>query len=222
VCTNFTPTKNSSWVKTALGVELPIDYPIESYPGFTSPLVLKSHQTGRVACGLARFGLIPSWAKDDKIARHTYNARSETAAEKPSFRNAWRQRQIGLVLADNFYEPSYATGKAVRWKIELASGDPFGIACLWERWTDPKSGEMVVSFSMLTVNADVHPVMRQFHKPGDERRTPVIFAPELHDTWLSADPAQAAEMMTWVHMPELRAMAAPRTATGSSHEPFIA
>jgi putative SOS response-associated peptidase YedK len=109
--------------------------------------------------------LIPSWAKDDKISRHTYNARSETAAEKPSYRHAWRQSQVGLVLADNFYEPSYASGKAVRWKIELASGDPFGIACLWERWTDPASGELVVSFSMLTVNADAHPVMRQFHKP---------------------------------------------------------
>jgi len=221
VCTNFTPTKNSSWVKTTLGVDLPVDYPTESYPGFASPLVLKSHQTGRVACGLARFGLIPSWAKDDKISRHTYNARSETAAEKPSYRHAWRQSQVGLVLADNFYEPSYASGKAVRWKIELASGDPFGIASLWERWTDPASGELVVSFSMLTVNADAHPVMRQFHKPGDEKRTPVIIAPELHDAWLSANPDQAADMMTWDHMPELRAMPAPRSPTSSPHETFM-
>jgi len=174
-----------------------------------------------VACGLARFGLIPSWAKDDKISRHTYNARSETAADKPSYRHAWRQSQVGLVLADNFYEPSYASGKAVRWKIELASGDPFGIACLWERWTDPASGELVVSFSMLTVNADKHPVMNQFHKPGDEKRTPVIIAPELHDSLLSANPDQAADMMTWAHMPELRAMPAPRSPTGSPHETFM-
>jgi hypothetical protein len=64
---------------------------------------------------------------------------------------------------------------------------------------------------MLTVNADEHPVMRQFHKLGDEKRTPVIIAPELHDNWLSADSVQAANLMTWSHMPELRAMAAPRT-----------
>jgi putative SOS response-associated peptidase YedK len=100
------------------------------------------------------------------------------------------------VLVDNFYEPSYESGRAVRWKIELASGDPFGIACLWDRWTDPASGDLVVSFSMLTVNADQHPVM--------------IIAPELHDTWLSADSAKAAVLMTWSHMPELRAMPAPR------------
>ena len=127
----------------------------------------------------------------------------------PSYRTAWRQRQWGLVLVDDFYEPSYETGKAVRWKIQLACGDPFGIACLWDRWKDPVTGEWVVSFSMLTVNADAHPVMRQFHKPGDEKRTPVIIAPDLHDTWLSADIAQATRLLTWSHMPELVAMPAP-------------
>ena len=210
MCTNFTPTKRAQWVKEKLRVDLPADFPEESYPGFAAPIVVQSHQSGRIACGLAKFGLIPSWAKNDKIGRHTYNARSETAAEKPSYRAAWRQRQYGLVLVDNFYEPSYESGTAVRWRIELACGDPFGIACLWDRWTDPTSGELLVSFSMLTVNADAHPVMRQFHKPGDEKRTPVIITPELHATWLSADPAQAAELMTWSHMPDLRAMPAAR------------
>ena len=210
MCTNFTPTRRAPWVKDKLGVDLPADYPAESYPGFAAPLVVQSHRTARVACGLARFGLIPAWAQDEKIARHTYNARSETAAEKPSYRTPWKLRQWGLVLVDNFYEPSYATGKAVRWKIELASGEPFGIACLWDRWAHPETGEWVVSFSMLTVNADTHPVMCQFHKPGDEKRTPVIIAPALHAAWLSADHAQAAELMSWAHMPELRAEAAPR------------
>ncbi len=210
MCTNFTPTKRNQWVKKTLGVDLPSDYPEETYPGYVAPLVVKSRQSERVACGLARFGLIPGWAKDDKISRHTYNARSETVAEKPSYRTAWRQRQFGLVLVDNFYEPSYESGKAVRWKIELASSDPFGIACLWARWTDPASGELVVSFSMLTVNADEHPVMCQFHKPGDEKRTPVIIAPELHEAWLSADQAKASELMTWAHMPALSSRAAIR------------
>lgn len=210
MCTNFTPTKRAAWVTKEFNVELPKDFSEESYPGFAAPVVVKSHQTGRVACGLARFGLIPSWSKDEKISRHTYNARSETAAEKPSYRNAWRHRQFGLVLVDNFYEPCYESGRAVRWKIELASGDPFGIACLWDRWTDPATGELVVSFSMLTVNADDHPVMNQLHKPGDEKRTPVIISPDLHNSWLSADPAKAVELMKWTHMPEMKALAAPR------------
>ena len=117
-----------------------------------------------------------------------------------------------LVLCDNFYEPSYESGKAVRWKIESADQQPFGIACLWDRWTDPSSGELIVSFSMLTVNADEHPVMKQFHKPGDEKRTPVIISAEYHAAWLGAELDDAQAWMSWQHMPALVATASPRIA----------
>ena len=210
MCTNFTPTRNGQWVKAHFGVDLPADYPDEAYPGHVAPLVVKGHQTGRLACGLARFGLIPSWAKDQTIARHTHNARSETAAQKPSFKKAWHNRQYGLLLVDHFFEPSYVSGKAVRWKIERASGEPFGMACLWDRWADPASGEWVVSFAMLTVNADEHPVMRQFHKPGDEKRTPVVIDPQHHEAWLGANSQAASDWMNWTHMPELTAVASPK------------
>jgi putative SOS response-associated peptidase YedK len=204
MCTNYTPTRNGQWVKEHFGVDLPgADYPVEAYPGYSAPIVVKSHQTGRVACGLARFGLIPSWAKDDKISRHTYNARSETVHEKPSYRTAWKQRRYGIALLDNFFEPSYVTGKAERWKIELDSKEPFGIASIWDTWTDPTSGELVTSFSMLTVNADQHPVMKQFHKPGDEKRTPVVLAPSQFEEWLSADASRAMGLMNWNQMPLL-------------------
>ena len=204
MCINFTPTRNNAWVNERLGVDLPAgNYPEETYPGYVAPLVLKSHQTGRVACGLARFGLIPGWAKDEKISRHTYNARSETVAEKPSYRTAWRQRRYGIALLDHFFEPNYVTGKAQRWRIALASQEPFGIASIWDTWTNPATGELVTSFSMLTVNADHHPVMNQFHKPGDEKRTPVILRPDQFEAWLSADTTNAAAMMHWHHMPPL-------------------
>ena len=97
-----------------------------------------------------------------------------------------------------------------------------GDKALWTRvlvlaptlyWDDyhTASGQLVVSFSMLSVNANKHPVMRQFHKQGDEKRTPVIIASELHDNWLSAEPTKAAELMTWSHMPELNALQYSRT-----------
>ena len=208
MCTNFTPTRNGQWVKEHFGVDLPTsDYPVEAYPGYAAPIVVKSQQTGRVACGLARFGLIPSWARDDKISRHTYNARSETVHEKPSYRSAWKQRRYAIALLDNFYEPNYISGKAERWKIELESSEPFGIASIWDTWTDPASGELVTSFSMLTVNADEHPVMKHFHKQGDEKRTPVVLAPSQFDEWLSADLSNAIGMMNWERMPRLTSSA---------------
>lgn len=210
MCTNFTPTHNQDWMQQQFGLELPSAFERESYPGYAAPLIVKSHQSGRVACGLARFGLIPHWAKDTAISRHTYNARSETAAQKPSFRTAWRQRQFALLPVDNFFEPSYESGRAVRWKISLPGAEPFCIACLWDRWTDPHSGECVVSFAMLTVNADEHPVMKQFHRPGDEKRTPVIIAPAHHDAWLSADAQSAAGWMNAGHMRGLSACAAAK------------
>jgi putative SOS response-associated peptidase YedK len=199
MCINFTPTRKNEWVNTHFGVELPgADYPQEGFPSYPAPIVVQSHSTGRVACGLARFGLIPSWAKDNKISRHTYNARSETVAEKPSYRAAWRNRQYGLVLVDNFYEPCYETGKAVRTQISLESDEPFAIACLWDRWRQPKTGEIVTSFSMLTVNADQHPVMKRFHRDGDEKRTPVIVPEANYMDWLGASVEQAVPLM---HLP---------------------
>lgn len=206
MCTNFTPTRKAEWAKQSLGVDLPsADYPAETYPGYAAPIVVRGHESGRVACGLARFGLIPAWAKDNKIGRHTYNARSETASTKPSYRTAWQRRQYGIVLLDDFFEPNYETGRAVKWRIQLASSQPMGIACLWDRWTNPASCERVVSFTMLTTNADTHPVMRQFHAAADEKRTPVVLAEDQYLDWLSATPEQAADFMNWAHMPELRA-----------------
>lgn len=206
MCTNFTPTKKNEWVKSHFGVELPaLDFPVETFPSYPAPIVVQSHKTGRIACGLARFGLIPAWAKDEKISRYTYNARSETVAEKPSYRTAWRNRQFGLVLVDNFYEPCYETGKAVKAGIRLESNEPFAIACLWDRWKQPESGELVVSFSMLTVNADEHPVMKRFHKVGDEKRTPVIVHESQYIQWLGASVEKAAHMMNRKQMPVLHA-----------------
>ena len=214
MCTNFTPTRNNTWVKSHFGVDIPdADFPVEAYPGYPAPIIVKSHQTNRIACGLARFGLIPAWAKDDKISRHTYNARTETVHEKPSYRTAWRQRRLGIAILDNFYEPSYTTGKAVRWEIKLANDEPFGIASLWDTWKDTQTGELITSFTMLTINADTHPVMKQFHKPEDEKRTPLILATNQFDDWLNADPQIVASMLNLSSMPQLVCQSAHKNKT---------
>ncbi|UMZ10666.1 SOS response-associated peptidase family protein [Pseudomonas sp. MPFS] len=110
------------------------------------------------------FGLIPSWSKDNKIVRYTYNARSETVAEKPSFRNAWRRGQHCIIPAVAIYEPDWRTGKAIATRICRADGEIMGIAGLWEQWQNPDMGEVTHSYTMLTVNADEHAFMRNYHR----------------------------------------------------------
>lgn len=120
------------------------------------------------------FGLLPFWAKDRKLARRTYNARSETVSDKPSFRSAWRKAQRCIIPAVAIYEPDWRSGKAVPTRITRSDGELLSIAGLWEQWSDPAIGEEVHSFTMLTVNADDHPLMRNYHRPNDEKRMVVI------------------------------------------------
>lgn len=140
------------------------------------------------------FGLVPHWANDLKLARHTYNARSETVAEKPSFRDAWKKARHCIIPAQAFYEPDWRSGKAVPTRIERADGRPMGIAGLWDSWKDP-SGNWLHSYTMLTINADQHELMCQFHKPTDEKRMVVILPEAAYDDWLKADAAHSAEFL---------------------------
>jgi putative SOS response-associated peptidase YedK len=134
--------------------------------------------------------MIPHWSKDDKISRHTYNARSETVMEKPSFRDAWRRSHHCIIPVAGFYEPDWRSGRAKSTRIESADGAPMGVAGLWSTWRSP-SGEQIESFTMLTMNADSHALMRQFHKPEDEKRMIVILPAERYDDWLRAKPEQS-------------------------------
>ena len=131
MCVQYLTTVNIDWVKTHFNVALPVSEAHDVFPTYPGPIILKSHNTERTAIGLARFGLIPSWAKDDDFGRKTYNARSETVAEKPSYKSAWVKRHYALAIADAFYEPSYESGKPVRTSIKQVNGEPMAIASIW-------------------------------------------------------------------------------------------
>jgi len=87
------------------------------------------------------FGLLPFWA-DKKLARSTYNARSETASVKRSFREAWKKAQHCIIPAVAIYEPDWRTGKAIPTRISRADGRLLGIAGLWEVERQPFLGLM--------------------------------------------------------------------------------
>ncbi|MGZ3237099.1 MAG: SOS response-associated peptidase family protein [Burkholderiaceae bacterium] len=112
------------------------------------------------------------------------NARVETVGEKRSYSKAWRTGQTCLVPAQCVFEPHYdESGKHERWRIEMADHSLFAVAGLWREWKEP-DGTLSIAFTRLTVNADNHPFMKQFHKPRDEKRSLVIVRPDEYDAWL--------------------------------------
>lgn len=124
-----------------------------------------------------RWGLIPSWAKDAKIGNRLINARSESVAEKPAFRAAFKRRRC-LIPADGFYEWKKLDAKTKQpYHITLPDGGPFAFAGLWEHWTAPDGGE-VESCTIVTTEANEQ--MEELHD-----RMPVILSRENYDQWLN-------------------------------------
>ncbi len=125
---------------------------------------------------LLKWGLIPSWSKDAKIGQKLANARSETVAEKPSFRSAFKHRRC-LIPASGFYEwQKRGTGRKQPFFISLRDGEPFSFAGLWECWHSSE-GEVVESCTILTTTANE--VMQPIHE-----RMPVILGPSAEEQWL--------------------------------------
>jgi putative SOS response-associated peptidase YedK len=125
--------------------------------------------------GLLRWGLIPSWAKDEAIGNRMINARAETLAEKPSFKRALQKRRC-LVIADGFYEWKAGGKKKTPMFIALRSREPFGFAGLWETWKAP-DGEAVHSCTIITTTPNA--LMESIHN-----RMPVILPRAAEEVWL--------------------------------------
>jgi putative SOS response-associated peptidase YedK len=141
-------------------------------------LVVREREGERVA-DLVRWGLVPSWAKDPSIGNRMANARSDSAFEKPAFRNAMKTRRA-LIPADVFYEWQVVPGQSRKQPhaIRLRSGEPFAMAGLWEYWrAKGEDGEGIVSTAILTTDANA--LMARIHD-----RMPVIIAASHYDAWL--------------------------------------
>jgi len=181
MCSNYLPASLDSLLPFGRGA-VGFGYGAECFPQRLAPFLANDSASWR----LGVFGLMPHWAKLD-LARHTYNARSETVATLPSFRAAWRRRQLAVI-------PVQAFGLAGIW--ELRRGEDGG-----EQW----------SFSMLTINADEHPVMSRFHAPGKEKRSVVMLDDAVWDDWLQArDEADVRAFLRPFDPGLMRAEADPR------------
>ena len=147
-------------------------------PGYniapTESVLTVRNVEGREAA-LMRWGLIPFWAKDPKIGSRMINARAETVAEKPAFRNALKKRRC-LVLADGYYEWQKTPVGKRPYRIIMKSGEPFAMAGLWETWKDHQ-GKVVPSCTIITTAAN------DFLAPIHDRM-PVILPREMEELWL--------------------------------------
>jgi putative SOS response-associated peptidase YedK len=167
-----------------------------------------------------QWGLIPHWAKDAAIANKLINARSETLAEKPSFRDSFKSRRC-LIIADGFYEWQSLGGIKRPYFIFMKDKQPFAMAGVYDRWKDHE-GKTVTSCTIVTTEAN------EFMKPL-HHRMPVIIAPKDYTLWL--DPAAkdsaklAALLKPWdaknMEAYEVRAMVnSPVNNTSNCIEPI--
>jgi len=145
-------------------------------PGRDIAIIVNDGGTNRITT--CRWGFVPSWGKDLSDGYKMINARAETVAEKPSFRQAFVRHRC-LVVADGFYEWKTEGEKKKPVYVHLKSGRPFGMAGLYNLWTSPE-GEQVCTGTIITTDAN------ESLKPVHDRM-PVIAPPDKYDLWLDPD-----------------------------------
>ncbi|WP_366946010.1 SOS response-associated peptidase family protein [Polaromonas sp.] len=208
MCSNYRPVTRSDRMLTFFGIERAKDEaPVDVWPLGLAPFIrLAEDGSGNKVVDDGIFGLLPHFA-ELAAGRKTYNAKSETVAKLPSFRESWSKGWRCIIPVESFYEPNWETGKAVRWLIQQPGEVPMGLAGIYRKWRHPDGREQL-TFAMLTINADGHPVMQRFHKPGDEKRMVVILDPKDYGEWLSCPVKEAPKFFKQWTGP-LEAFAAP-------------
>ncbi len=174
------------------------------FPRYAAPFIRASRDSVTLERELVvgQWALVPWFAKTAKLPFPTCNARSEELTEKASYKHPWARGQRCIIPAAMFFEPCWETGKHIPWRFRRADGALWGLAGLWNTWTDKESGEVVESFTMLTINADGHPLMGRMHRSDPKRppnmqdkRSVVPIEMGDVDTWLSAPVEQAAQLV---------------------------
>ena len=152
-------------------------------PGQDALALRSNPETGERSLDALRWGLVPHFAKDPKIAHRLVNARAETVDKTPAYRQALAKRRC-LIPADGFYEWQKVNGRKVPFHIQMEDGLPFTFAGLWEGWRDPTTGEWLRTCVIITC-----PASESLQRVHD--RMPVILGPERHAAWLGEGPSHS-------------------------------
>jgi putative SOS response-associated peptidase YedK len=156
--------------------------------------IVRHNAAGEREIVQVRWGFVPRWARDPGIGARMINARAETVAERPAFRNAF-QRHRCLVPADAFYEWRRGPAGKQPVRIHRADGQPFGMAGLYERWLSPE-GEVLDTCAIVTTEANA--LLRPIHD-----RMPVIVPPEHYARWLEAPGDEVVDLFEPANAPDL-------------------
>jgi len=203
MCGRFALTSDPRKLARKFGAELPADLSprYNVAPSQNIPILRQEGEGRRFA--LARWGLVPAWAKDRNFGGYsTINARAETVASKPAFRNAFRQRRA-LIPADGYYEwQAQAHAKLKQpWFIGRKDGEPMAFAGLWEHWTSPE-GETLDSCCIIVTDANelTRPIHDRMPVILDQKHWEIWLDPANHDTSVLQallQPYAAEAMTTW-------------------------
>jgi putative SOS response-associated peptidase YedK len=175
--------------------------------------IVRELDGGAREIALVSWGLIPVWAKERAIGNRLINARGETLAEKPAFRDGYKRRRC-LVLADGFYEWQKVAGGKQPWAIRAKSREPFGMAGLWSRWKDPATGESVDSCTIVTTAPNE--LLAPIHD-----RMPVIVPPAARALWLDpapGDPARLGALLVPLPAGEMEAFAVSKRVNSPAND----
>ena len=187
-----------------VGARDPQPWARDMFPRYPGPFIRASRHQAEAQRELVigQWALVPWFAKSPKLAYPTCNARSEELAAKASYKLPWARGQRCIIPALAFFEPNWETGHHVPWRFTRSDATPWGLAGLWNTWVDKTTGEVVESYTMLTLNADAHPLMKRMHKPDpklgpdeQDKRSVVPIEPEDVDTWLFGSAEEAAPLI---------------------------
>lgn len=180
MCGRFTLRTPAKVLTEFFGVSFPAEVaPRYNIAPTQSIWAVRLDDQAKQAWSSFRWGLIPTWAKDPAIGNQMINARSETAAAKPSFRGAFKRRRC-LIPADGFYEWKKVGSRKQPLHIRRRDQGPFALAGLWEHWS--QADQVIESCTILTTSANDR--LRSIHD-----RMPVILSPNDFDRWLEPSPA---------------------------------
>lgn len=215
MCGRFTQKTPPAELAAAFGLDaVPEDLGARYNIAPSQDVLVVANRDGPRRAEVMRWGLVPHWATDPSIGDRLANARAETAAVKPSFRQALRQRR-GLLLMDGFYEWQTEGRAKLPWHFHLPAHAPFAVAALWETWTPPGGQDDAAWTTVCLLTTDASPAVAAVHD-----RMPVILPPEAWPMWLSVttprlDALQA--LLTPWHGP-LQADAVSRWVNHARHE----